>query len=453
MICKGCPHKYERSEPFLSLSISVKNQKSVQQSLNAFIQGEMLEGDNAYFCEKCDKKVDTLKRTCIKKFPKNLIVAMRRFEFDYDRMVRVKVNDYCEFPVELSLEPYTQEGLSRRERIQKLKDEKGEDEAQAAIEEIENEPLKYPKEYYEYQLSGIVVHSGTADSGHYYSFIKDRDHPEGNKWYEMNDHIVRDFDPNDIPTECYGGEDIFTGYNGVQMKTMKWRNAYLLFYERKVPEDIVSEEEASEKVNTATVEIPADDIEMQMVKATSSAPQVVIPSEIESKILYENQKYWQNRFLFGNEYHDFVYDISQNWNTNNIIPKNYLTKNDDFHLNGQICPPEYMNDVNIADPLDAKMPMDEGAVAEFEFRVFKFAARFYLTILQRAQLKTHIPNMLNLLKAYINKNEQSAYWLIQEFCNNEILEEMLLQCSSKEMRKFTVGLLYCSMLKVYPLER
>lgn len=29
MICKGCPHKYERSEQFLSLSISVKNQKSI----------------------------------------------------------------------------------------------------------------------------------------------------------------------------------------------------------------------------------------------------------------------------------------------------------------------------------------------------------------------------------------------------------------------------------------
>jgi ubiquitin carboxyl-terminal hydrolase 9/24 len=67
----------------------------------------MLEGDNAYLCEKCDKKVDTLKRTCIKKNPKNLIVALRRFEFDYDKMIRVKVNDYCEFPMELSLEPYT----------------------------------------------------------------------------------------------------------------------------------------------------------------------------------------------------------------------------------------------------------------------------------------------------------------------------------------------------------
>ena len=30
MICKGCPHKYERQEAFLSLSIPVKNQKSIQ---------------------------------------------------------------------------------------------------------------------------------------------------------------------------------------------------------------------------------------------------------------------------------------------------------------------------------------------------------------------------------------------------------------------------------------
>ena len=95
----------------------MKNQKSIQQSLNSFIQGEMLEGDNAYYCEKCDKKVDTLKRTCIKRMPRFLIIALRRFEFDYDRMVRVKVNDYCEFPMELDLEPYTQEGLSKRERI------------------------------------------------------------------------------------------------------------------------------------------------------------------------------------------------------------------------------------------------------------------------------------------------------------------------------------------------
>lgn len=61
--------------------------------------------------------------------------------------------------------------------------------------------------------------------------------------------------------------------------------------------------------------------------------------------------------------------------------------------------------------------------------------------------------MLNLLKGYINKSFNSAQWLLQEFCNYQILEENFLYCGQKEMRKFTVGLLYCSMLKVYPQEK
>ena len=180
----------------------MKNKKSIIEGLNTFISGDMLEGENAYLCEKCDKKVDTLKRTCIKKLPRYLIVALKRFEFDFDRMIRIKVNDYCEFPMELDMSDFTQEGLRRKEKEKAFKEEKGE-------EAVFNEPLKYPKEYYEYKLSGVVVHTGTADSGHYYSFISDREHPESGKWYEFNDHIVRDFDPADIPSECFGGEDTF----------------------------------------------------------------------------------------------------------------------------------------------------------------------------------------------------------------------------------------------------
>ena len=62
LICKGCPHYSEREEPFLAISLTVKNKKNITESLKSFIEGEMLEGENAYFCEKCDKKVSTLKR-------------------------------------------------------------------------------------------------------------------------------------------------------------------------------------------------------------------------------------------------------------------------------------------------------------------------------------------------------------------------------------------------------
>ena len=147
------------------------------------------------------------------------------------------------------------------------------------MDEIEKEPSKYPKEYYEYQLSGIVVHSGTADSGHYYSFIKDRENPESGKWYEMNDAMVRDFDPKEIAAECFGGEDTFTGYNMMQMKSVRYRNAYLLFYERKTPIEVVDEEvQEAEKTGqnqqsavTASTEISkTNDEDVEMANSMSS---------------------------------------------------------------------------------------------------------------------------------------------------------------------------------------
>ena len=70
----------------------------------------MLEGENAYFCEQCQKKVNTLKRVCLKKLPNHLIFVLKRFEFDFNTYSKVKINDYYEFPEEIDMEPYTLQG-------------------------------------------------------------------------------------------------------------------------------------------------------------------------------------------------------------------------------------------------------------------------------------------------------------------------------------------------------
>jgi ubiquitin C-terminal hydrolase len=47
-----------------------------------------------------------------------------------------------------------------------------------------------PLEEYNYILKGVVVHSGTAEFGHYYSFIRH----EEDKWLRFDDSKISSFD-------------------------------------------------------------------------------------------------------------------------------------------------------------------------------------------------------------------------------------------------------------------
>ena len=49
-----------------------------------------------------------------------------------------------------------------------------------------------PDDYYQFHLRGTVIHWGSADAGHYYSYIQDRE--DLGKWYELNDTRVSNFD-------------------------------------------------------------------------------------------------------------------------------------------------------------------------------------------------------------------------------------------------------------------
>ncbi len=75
----------------------------------------VLAGGDAYHCEKCNKKVNTVKRLCVKKLPPILAIQLKRFEYDYERLCPIKFNDYFEFPRVLDMEPYTVWGLAKAE--------------------------------------------------------------------------------------------------------------------------------------------------------------------------------------------------------------------------------------------------------------------------------------------------------------------------------------------------
>lgn len=63
-----------------------------------------------------------------------------------------------------------------------------------------------------YELVGMVVHTGQASAGHYYSYIKDRrgstiTNTSYGKWFKFNDTTVEEFNMTEeaMATECFGG--------------------------------------------------------------------------------------------------------------------------------------------------------------------------------------------------------------------------------------------------------
>ena len=85
-----------------------------------------------------------------------------------------------------------------------------------------------------YDLKGVVVHSGTAQSGHYYSFVN-----TGSQWTEFNDSHVAPFDVSEMEAECFGGyEEVTTdSYGRRSQPRERTRNAFLLSYERRSDKD------------------------------------------------------------------------------------------------------------------------------------------------------------------------------------------------------------------------
>ncbi|CAB3237376.1 unnamed protein product [Arctia plantaginis] len=241
-ICKGCPHRYCKEEPFSVVSLDIRNMSRLQESLEAYVRGELLEGADAYHCDKCNKKVVTVKRLCLNKLPPVLVIQLKRFEYDFEKVCAIKFNDYFEFPRELDVEPYTAWGLARAEGDASLW-EGGDEKAQET----------------HYQLSGIVVHSGQASGGHYYSYVLLRDNgSETGRWVKLDDGDVSEcgmHDDEEMKAQCFGGEymgEVFDPMlKRVSYKRQKrWWNAYMLFYTRR---DTIETSALEQSIKTMTL--------------------------------------------------------------------------------------------------------------------------------------------------------------------------------------------------------
>ncbi|XP_052835680.1 ubiquitin carboxyl-terminal hydrolase puf [Drosophila gunungcola] len=316
VVSLDCGHVSRTAEDFYTVRCQVADMRNLQESLDEVTVKDTLEGDNMYTCSQCGKKVRAEKRACFKKLPQILCFNTMRYTFNMVTMLKEKVNTHFSFPLRLNMCHYVEKTLMpqqyKEERERRQRENEGV-EAAGGGDGNDNEKAEATldadiEECYEYELVGVTVHTGTADGGHYYSFIKERTktsyHPH-ERWFLFNDAEVKPFDPSQIAAECFGGEMTSKTYDSVTEKYLdfsfeKTNSAYMLFYERRLPEHLQrrhsellvtptpsptveekSEVEEPTKMETSSGEIKAElDVEVEVENEEKKQP---AKTETESK--------------------------------------------------------------------------------------------------------------------------------------------------------------------------
>ncbi|KAL7307041.1 hypothetical protein TKK_0000784 [Trichogramma kaykai] len=282
--CLTCNTEKSRDDTFLDIPLPVRSYdssvtyESVEQALEAFVKYETLEGNNQYFCEKCNKKSNAHKGLKFTKFPYILTLQLKRFDFDHNALFRIKLNDRVEFPEILNLNSFieptsNQESPCHTEDAginSKITDTFPDDNAtdddcssndatfnsnhvnnhddddegigdmsnglsssSCSLHNHSNEILreKYAaaKGPYIYELFSIMIHSGSASGGHYYAYIKDF---RTKKWLCFNDQTVKPITQEEI-IKSYGGGDRGSNFSATYRCST---NAYMLMYRQIDPE-------------------------------------------------------------------------------------------------------------------------------------------------------------------------------------------------------------------------
>ena len=370
VVSLDCGHVSTTTEEFYTVRCQVAEMRSLYQSLEEVCVKDMLEGDNMYTCSQCSTKVRAEKRACFKSLPDILAFNTMRYSFNMVTMMKEKVNTHFSFPFRLDMTPYMEHTLIPN---------KGKIE-----EEIRSQS-------YEYELIGVTVHTGNADGGHYYAFIRDRTSLK-DKWYSFNDAEVKSFDPNQIASECFGGEMSSRTYDQVTDKFLdlsieKTNSAYMLFYER------VKKQNSSAGPST----------EISMYSEASSPTKVmnntVLSPDLEEWIWQDNRNFIQDNNIFDHTYFNFMWQMVQ------FLPTT-LSKDGD------------------------------GCVDNITLMSARLATSFFLETFIHAKEKLNIVQWVEVLTKQLDSSIQACRWFLDQMANdNHWPVTIFLKCNIATIRQ------------------
>jgi ubiquitin C-terminal hydrolase len=196
IICTNseCRNISERREKIIYLSVDIKGNHTLEDCLDKFISEEKIED---YNCEKCNKKITNIKKVLIDKLPNILIIHLQRISFNYETFLMEKINDDITFEPKLNIKKFT----------------------------VDKNNKDVDTEKYEYEYIGVIVHSGTAQSGHYYSIIQTN---VENKIYKFNDTSVTEISYDNLQRE-------FISNNNRDFSP----SPYMLLFQKKIKNPVI----------------------------------------------------------------------------------------------------------------------------------------------------------------------------------------------------------------------
>ncbi|KAJ0032236.1 hypothetical protein NQD34_002317 [Periophthalmus magnuspinnatus] len=430
-ICKDCPHRYEREETFMALNLGVTSCQSLEISLDQFVRGEVLEGSNAYYCEKCKEKRTTVKRTCIKSLPSVLCIHLMRFGFDWESGRSIKYDEQIRFPWVLNMEPYTVSGMARQD----CSGEGGEGKGDAASG---SSPRKKVTISENYELVGVVVQSGQAHAGHYYSFIKDRRGSARGRWYKFNDNVVEEFDMNDesLEYECFGGEyrpKVYDQSNPYPDVRRRYWNAYMLFYQK------ISDQNSPVLPKKSRVSIMRQEAEDLSLSAPSSpdvspqsSPRPPRANNDRLTLLTRLVRKGEKKGLFVEKMPASIYQMVRDENLR-------------FMRNRDVYNSDYFNfTLSLASVNATKLKHPDYQAMAKESLQLSVNFLFHTYLHTKKKLRVDTEEWMATVEVLLSKSSEACQWMVQYLVSTEgreIIRVCLLECSVREVRVVVASIL------------
>ncbi|XP_036852762.2 ubiquitin carboxyl-terminal hydrolase 36 isoform X1 [Manis javanica] len=148
--CSVCKSVSDTYDPYLDVALEIRQAANIVRALELFVKPDVLSGENAYMCAKCERKVPASKRFTIHRTSNVLTLSLKRFA----NVSGGKITKDVGYPEFLNIRPY--------------------------MSQSNGDPVMYG-------LYAVLVHSGySCHAGHYYCYVK----ASSGQWYQMNDSLV-----------------------------------------------------------------------------------------------------------------------------------------------------------------------------------------------------------------------------------------------------------------------